>query len=247
MDIKVPAGSGGGGGGLGGNRDGGNRNKRASRDNRNQPQQPNDDDWSTVTSRSGRNENFKSFDVQKLQKTRDADNISLGPSRAGWGKGSGIYSGSKPQNRFAAAANLDVGPPGGGQGGPPDSAGGSANQQASRYHQSSQSMGSNFNRNNSRNERQETLDFARQRFGNTNGPTNNVMGPSPTPKDAQPGPQQVAGGPSMSMDGHNLPGNLPVPNNKNEGAMVMLQTNQLKVCNFLLKRIIFKKNSMQKF
>ena len=54
-------------------------------------------------------------------------------------------------------------------------------------------MGSNFNRNNSRNEqRQEALDFARQRFSNTNGPTNNVMGPSPTPKDAQPGgPQQV--------------------------------------------------------
>ena len=107
MDIKVPAGSGGGGGGLGGNRDGGNRNKRASRDNRNQPQgQANDDDWSTVpSSRSNRNENFKSFDPQKLQKTRDADNISLGPTRSGWGKGSGVYApgGSKPQNRFAAA------------------------------------------------------------------------------------------------------------------------------------------------
>ena len=109
MDIKVPAGSGGGGGGVGGNRggDGGNRNKRASRDNRNQPQgQANDDDWSTVpSSRSNRNENFKSFDPQKLQKTRDADNISLGPTRSGWGKGSGVYApgGSKPQNRFAAA------------------------------------------------------------------------------------------------------------------------------------------------
>ena len=193
MDIKVPAGSGGGGGRGGGNRDGGNQNKRASRDNRNQPQgQANDDDWSTVTSRSGRSENYKSFDVQKLQKTRDADNISLGPSRAGWGKGSGSgFAGSKPQNRFAAAANLDVGPgqAGGGPGQPGDNS--AANQ--NRYQQSSQSMGANFNRNNSRNEaRQEALDFARNRFGNqSNGPTNNVMGPSPTPKDAQPGPQQV--------------------------------------------------------
>ena len=43
----------------------------------------------------------------------------------------------------------------------------------------------------------------------------------------------------MSMDGHNMPGNLPVPNNKNEGALVMLQTNQLKVCKLIiLKRII---------
>ena len=45
---------------------------------------------------------------------------------------------------------------------------------------------------------------------------------------------QVAGGPSMSMDGHNMPGNLPVPNNKNEGALVMLQTNQLKVCKLII-------------
>ena len=78
-------------------------------------------------------------------------------------------------------------------------------------------------------ERQQALENVRH-ISNTNGPSSNMMGPSPTLKDGL--PQQVAGGPSMSMDGHNL-ANFPVPESKNEAALIAEQTKQLKVKIFL--------------
>ena len=79
-------------------------------------------------------------------------------------------------------------------------------------------------------ERQQALENVRH-ISNTNGPSSNMMGPSPTPKDGLP-PQQVAGGPSMSMDGHNL-ANFPVPHSKNEAELIAEQTKQLKVHIFI--------------
>ena len=95
-------------------------------------------------------------------------------------------------------------------------------------------------------ERQEAIDAVKNIGRNTNGPTSNVMGPSPTPKDIQSSQQQVAGGPSMSMDAHNLV-NHAIPNSKNEVELIAEQLKQLSgssnlgkhnFCQYLLKFVL---------
>jgi translation initiation factor 4G len=216
-----------------GNNRGDDRGKRSSRG----PQQSPEDEWSTVPNRSKNTEKIDALKIQNLASNRkEVGDITFGPGNRGggfnsWGKGSG--SAARPsssqtkqpemdsnRNRFAIMQQQP----------PPTSAGSDGGRRG--YSQSMGAPARSNSRGSSTDERRNAVQAVRDINNGTVGAgsrpeasESRTLGSTANPPGSN---QQVVGGPSVSMDGAEVPTTLPIPSTLSEAEMIAEQTKQLK-------------------